>query len=614
MRAEAILAVLVVLSGLAAAASNIEADSFYKSAEIYYQSGDYKNALNTVYRAREVYEQVDNSWGVEKCDSMINNIESLLSGNQLASTYKSIANDYFLQGGYDNLQKSVEFAERAKLIYQNLGDNTNVLITEDLITRARAQMNKEMVECIRVGDEFYQLAQDAFLSDFYVSAKNYALNASEKYHSCPYEAGVSNSASLLTSINNKMSSIRMQAKAAYDDAIKFHASGDNQRCVEYAADAQNLYTSIDDKEGMSTATLLASRCREVIDDTKEQRMREAQSLYEEAKRFAIMENECLNATDRANKAKSIYMDFYNEAYNMEWRLPPDKQINMKRYWAYVSEVNALLSDIQDTCGRERMLQIAEEYYKNSQEMYLENQMINAKAYANKAREICDQLKNYVCLSKVDSFINQINLRTKQRDDAHMYLQNAIAYYNVADFDSAMMDASKSKKIYMDIRDEESTANVEELMAKITEGAEKLDEANGYYSKAQGYYDTSDYRNALPWAESANNIYVEINYSLGITRTDGIIKESREKVRQQDIEFRNAVIVGAVILIVTGVLIFQILSRRRVMETEFRKKKMEEAERVRRRDEEWAIRRDSETKTKVEDELRKLIEEERTRVD
>ena len=97
-----------------------------------------------------------------------------------------------------------------------------VLRSEDFIERVRQAINDVMNQCIREGDTLYYNAQEKFFSEDYVNAKSFALNASDKYHNCPYQPGIMQAASLLTSIEGKISEIRVNAKASYDKAIEYY--------------------------------------------------------------------------------------------------------------------------------------------------------------------------------------------------------------------------------------------------------------------------------------------------------------------------------------------------------------------------------------------------------
>jgi hypothetical protein len=614
-------AVLVALALLASATSDLEADVFYKSAEGYMKDGDYENALSSVYRAKDIYQENTNTWGVQRCEKLINQMASLLTPTQLADKYYSIAGTYFLQTSNDPvaIQRSIDMATLAKGIYATVGGSTGEsgkLKCEDLIRRARDKISTLTNNCIRGGDELFEKSQNSFFLGYYVEAKNFALNASERYSNCPYTPGVDKTANLLSSINAKIDDIRVQAKASYDKAVQYYTQStpdSNKRCIEFAAASQDLYNQIKDTEGYSSAIALASRCRGGISAFEEEKRREAQDYLDEAKRLYLIPD-CINSTDRANKAKSIYQEFRNKAGEEEKDLQGDERVKTNLYNSYLNDVNSLLSKIADTCQAEQMLKTAEDFYRKSQEYYLQNNLNEALAYANNARNIFAKFKNYVGISKCDTILGQINSRVSQRGEANAYLKNAEGYYNVANFEEAAIEANKAKVIYSLVYDKDNIAKVDEFLVTVKDGVAKLNQANKNYGTAQNLMDQGNYKDALPQALEAKKLYLAINYTIGVSESDRIIVNSQEQIDAASKEFTNQAIIFGVLFILSAVLILQFVTRKKAMESEFETKKVTEEEKMRRKEEEWSIRTEEDTKSRVEDELRKLIESERGKMD
>jgi hypothetical protein len=601
--------------------TQLEADVFYKSAEGYFSEGDYENALMSVYRAREIYSQVRNDWGVQRCNGMIGKIEGVLAPAQLANMYYGIAGTYFTVDSKDTttLQRAIDMATRAKTVFATVvgpAGTAGKLKCDDLIQRAIKLRDDIINNCIRQGDQMVDKSQNAFFQEYYQTARMYATNASEKYLSCPDQNGADAAAALLTSINNRIYNLRTQAKASYDKAIEYYASGtpdSQQRCVEYALAAQNIYTKINDQEGSSSASLLASRCRKDINQFEELKRKEAAEYYEEAKRLSIIPD-CINATDRANKAMAIYRDFYNQAYEREKTLTTEKQVNLNLYKAFMSDVGSVLSKIMSSCTSERMLQIAEDFYKRSQQYYLDNQLNEAIAYANNARSLFSQFKSYVGLSKCDTLITQINVRIEQRNEGDNYAKEAEAAYNVANFDYALVQNEKARVIFTGIYDRDRMDKTQNFSLRIKAGMRLLEDANLQFGKARSSFELRKYNDALPPATASNRIYTEINYSYGMQESQRIMDESQKAIDEANAKFMTNVIIFGTLFLLSAFLIVQYRSRKQAVETDYRRRVSDQEDRERRKDEEWTIKSEEETKTKVEDELRKMIENERGKID
>lgn len=615
MRCWTALAVLMLAASAAAVTSEFEADSLYQTADSFYKSGDYENALKSAHLSRRIYEDMGNSWGVDRANALINNIESMLSKKQLADTYYNIAGDYFLQTHQNPeiMDRAVNMAGRAKSLYEDLGDSSGVLKCEDLIERANNRIDAIFNQCVKEGDQLYQDAQSSFFLQEYVDAREYALSASEKYASCPYQQGMDRTDSLLSSINAKIREIKINAQASYDKAIDYLAEDDYERCKEYAASSQRLFQQIEDDEGITSATSLLTRCNRGIVEWEEDMVRQAESCMAEARTYSIIPN-CLNATEKVSCARDIYQELYSYWREREKGLSAHLQVKTGLYQSYLSEVNALSSSIDATCGEQRMLGIAEDFYRQSQGYYLENDLNEAMSYANKARELFVQFQRYVGISKVDSLIAQIEARMRQRTEADSFMKNAESYYTTAAFEDALIDATKARTIYSNMKDEENIQAAAELIERINNGSQRLDAANGHYSRARSYLESGDYRNALEYARQAESGYSAVNYTLGVAESQAIIEESREALAEDEAAFRNTLIIIGFIALVAGFLIIQFMRRRRMMEMQYEERKAEEEALTKRRDEEWALRREDETKTQVEDELRKLIEDERSKAE
>ena len=601
--------------------SKFAADVYLKSAEGYLRSGDYENALRSAYMAKEIYGLLKDDYGSARAERVISDVEALLPPLQLADRYYNIAGGYLLSEdvSLSSLQRCSEMAGRCRDICVRVGGVSGVsckLKCEDLVQRCSKKIFDTTAQCVREGDDLLGKAQGSFFGGFYTLARSYAVNASEKYISCPYPTGIDNAANLQALINSKIDEFRMNAKASYDKAVQYFAQNtqeDYTRCIEYAAAAQAFYTKIEDTEGYSTATSIASRCQLMIDENTEDSMREAAIYLQEAKSLSLIPD-CGNATDRANRAIDIYWRFYHKARATEKDLSPNQQLGMKLYGSHIQEVNLVLGTIRDQCSEKQMLRIAEDFYSKSQEFYLTQSLNEALTYASNARKIFLQYQKYVGVSKCDTLVNQINIRVQQRAEANSYYAAAKDRYRVASFDEALLNANKAKAIYSGILDTNSVAEMDMFIGNVSQGMLRLDDANTKYRLGKNLYDVGRYKDALPPSQTALSLYTLVNYSVGIDESNKLISDVEVKVAEEQQKFINNVILFGAIFMVSAFLIIQFTGRKRAVEAEYRHKIMVENERERRTEEELLIRSEEDTKSKVEDELRKLVESERNKID
>jgi|GEM_PF-1284260 len=104
-----------------------QADEFYSMAEEYYDLGMYENASTYAEIAREIYDKVNYSSAVKKCEFIIDMSNKHIS----AAQYLRIANEFFERGEYEN---ATEYAKKAKDIYSELKDFDKVAECDSLIS------------------------------------------------------------------------------------------------------------------------------------------------------------------------------------------------------------------------------------------------------------------------------------------------------------------------------------------------------------------------------------------------------------------------------------------------------------------------------------------------
>jgi len=611
------LLTIVYLTGNCSALCDFESDALYKAARGYLIDNDLKNSLRSAYRARESYEDCDNPRGLQITDNLILEITSSLNDPQIAGYYYSIAGDYYIlatssQCDIVNLERTSSMAGKAKEIYKRIEGLTGtegVIRSEDLMKKSVTSKN----ECINnrriEGEELFNQAKSLYFTKDYISAKIVAQNASEIFSSIPDPLGITKTANLITSIEKELTYIKVNAATSYGQALKYYAANDLEKALEFSIESQKLYRLLGEDEGVVKNMNLITRIHSDQTRSVDKLMKEASKLFEEAEIFFTV-HDYDNASQKARQALNIYTMLKDEAFKGESHLRPKQQIQTNLYRSYEREVNGLLVQIKKEWGTDFIEKTAGVYYKKAQEQYLQNKLNEALSYAHNSRNLYADLGNYVGIAQSDTLINQIKNRMQLRTQAEIFLKNAKGFFNVAEFDSAYVDASKARSIYADMDDYRKKEDVDNFLKEIRDGSDKLTNADAYIQKSESYYDILDYETSLKWAQEANKLYVDINYSIGISESRLIITESEKYLEEEWTKLRNLTIGLGLVVTLLIIIIVSYTQKKTRMEDEIDEEKSEEAERRRKYDEESILKMERETKERVEDELRKLIEQER----
>ncbi|MDD5111285.1 MAG: hypothetical protein PHG85_01930 [Candidatus Altiarchaeota archaeon] len=609
--AAVILFMIVAVSALMEATKEA-AEAFYQQALDYYEGNDFRNALRNVHLARNVYESIDDDNGVVKCNQLVSKIDTILTDTQMANYYYDIASDYIIQENptVQSYMNAKEFAQYAKDYYNRAGDGGGVIKSDDLIYRSQSEINALRNEKQQVAMSYYQMAQDSFQNSEYLKARIYALNASIIYGEILDSGGLSMTSMLIYRIDVKVNETRYNALASYDRARDYYAQEDYDNSLRYATISLQLYTSIYDQDGMTKATSLISRVNSDSSEIREKKLRLAQSYYNSAEDMLIIED-YPNATDYAKSSREIYMEFYNLAFEEEGTLSKPLQFKMRLYEGYLAQVDSLLERINRAWGTEKKLEQAQDFYIKAQEFFIKNQLESAINYAERAKRYFGDLDDYVGVNKCDALLTSIRGKMEERRNADQNYQKAFEFYNTAEFENAIIYLAKAKAIYVRILDTDGQARVENLTSRINEGTRKLDEGSEFYRRANSYFNAGDYENAKTNSQKAYDLYTEINYTLGSSNAQQILNQSTIKIDESTSTFRNNFIIGLAIVAGGAYLIIYRMKERKAFKKEMKDKKEKfEEERIM-YEKQWEVRKEDETKEQVEDELRRLIEQERT---
>jgi hypothetical protein len=605
------LVTLAALGYACIALNKYDAESFYGSAVTYFESNDFRNALRSAHLARDAFQTLGIDEGVSRCNQLITKVDSILNDAQMANAYFDIASGYFLEENptVSSYMKAKEMAEYARDFYNRAGDGNGVLQCDDLISRSQSEIGNIRNQKQQIAYAYYKMAQDAFFNGEYLTARSYAINSSVVYNEILDDHGITNTASLITSIDFKINETRYNAIASYDRALDYYTSKDYSSAVKYASISQQLYKSINDVYGMNKATGLITRINSESIQLTEQRLREAQSAYDKSEEMLII-RDYVNATEYARQSRSIYMEFLAKAQEEEEGLPQSEKLKTKLYSSYINKVDDLFRRINSEWGSEKKKTQAETFYTKAQEYYLQGQPEFALNYIDKARIYFTDLNDYIGVSKCSALLDSINNMIAVKREADGYYNQAYSFYKTAEFENALVYVGKARNLYDRILNRRDTEKADNLTLMIRQGFELRDSASRDYQSAIEYFNAGDYGSAKLYSEKAHTMYLQINYSLGIINSEQLLNQSSEKVYESYAQFRNTSIAAILIILIGGYLLLSKLREQRTFKKEMKIAKQEFDEEKKVKEKEWDIVKEEETQNRVEDELRRLIEEER----
>ncbi|MFH0863072.1 MAG: hypothetical protein V1875_08610 [Candidatus Altiarchaeota archaeon] len=605
---------ILALAGFAAGAASYEADGHFAKAEEDYRLQTYRNALIEVFLARDEYNESGNIWGMQKCDRLVTQIESSMNPTQIADTYYGIASDYFTDSQDDTeaLGRAARMGERCVAVcFTNI---TCGLRCADLAGKANARINDIVNRCIREAQARLQSAKDNI--DDYLNARELATSASAKFSECGYRKGVEEASSVLASIDEKMRNVRMNAAALTDQAYEDYARGDNESCVQNANKSLSLYGRIGDPDGMQKARMILEECEGTLRDWETQLNKDAgeymQDAYDAYK--VDMPPDCDSAARNATAAKGLYQQLYDKFSVQEKDKPTNLQFKTGEYAVKLSQVAALIADIQTVKSHVIALDTAESFYMRAFDEYLVHNYNDARSYVRKAKEMFQGNEDYPNARKCDSLAARIEEDDGKMTQATAHLEEAKRMLDDFRFQEALTGLSKARGLYLAIKYDEGAKKADQLEASITQVAAKLGKANDFLSKAAAYRREGRYEDAIAAATEGRLIYSEIKHAKGVESADKLITEGR-RIMDEEAGRRSLYIVCALfVFVVSAALAVQYRSRKSAVEEKLRRGEVEAQEKMRRQTEAMSIRTEEETKTQVETELRRLVDSERKKID
>ncbi|MFH0860233.1 MAG: hypothetical protein V1921_03435 [Candidatus Altiarchaeota archaeon] len=609
----AVLFILIMAAGVVAEYTLIEANEYLNLARSYYAEDDEKNALKNAHLARRIYENLSYSYGVRQCDQLLSDIQKTITKNIEADIYFTIASEYFLtpNPSSPNPQRDIELYELSKYfgrealkIYEILEHTTGIFKSNDIVDRSSREIlrirnaERERAESYRVQ------AQTLYIKKEYNTALNFAKSATDVYKNISDASGTIISQQLEKRIENTIYEIRQNGFTTYQNAKLLYGEGNLTRSLTLAEKAKELYSSIEDADGLGKAEDLISLIHQMTDRAVTDRKRLAQELIQKAEQGFVLGN-YETATENVFEAREIYYEFY--------RLALKGSAEKKYYWEVIIETNLLYDKITTAMGDKQTKKSAESYYDRAQEFFIAGQANDALSYARRAKDLYTTVDDYVGVEKSNALINTIIDRVSRENSASGNLTEALSYCRVSDYENARISLDVAKQLFSTLIGTNKSADIDNVTNCIEYGEKRKVEARQYFEKGYELFQSQDYRGAKKSAETAYNIYAELNHSLGVTESGALLEKATIEVNRLNNRLWMTVVSVVIVLVIIAILVINYTRKRKEIVEEAEKSKRARVEEERFAKKKWEVEKEEETEEKVKDELKRMIEAEREKM-
>jgi len=583
MKAKLITALaLVLVIGTVTAISDRElADMYYQQALDEYGNTKCKNASPLAELALNYYDRAHYTEGKDNAAALIIEVNTCLR-NQ-AYNYYYQAFEYYNQGKYTD---ATDFVSRSRELYSLIPYQQGIDNCDDLIVK----INEKVETSKKVyADSLYYQAEDFFISENYIIAREYTENASKVYAEIGDTAGVEKCTNFLTTVNERITEIEEMANINYGRAQEYYGKGgysNYNTALEYVGEAKRLYLRIDNEVGAAKAQELVDVIYNEMSIYETEQNKKAEEYYREGKTcYLTGDYECANSS--AAKAHDIYLTFFELAKST------DDRTKMKAYSEKIDVVDELWDRIKADWGKMSVKDDAEYHYDKAYVLFGSGCFENASERVEKAYELFDSISYSAGMSKCMVLREKIEEGLGNMDDVNLRYISAEGYYRSAEYELATADMKNGSDTLKEMEcDEEGMCcygeykRLQELNSSIQEGIAKGEEADNYYAEAERYFELNNYEVSKDYSIRANGLYKEINHSSGISKSEDLISSNKSMLGETE-RLSDIFSVGIAVVVIT-MIIFVIMrwrsekerkeiEERHQVEEEIRKKETAEQE-------------------------------------
>ena len=542
------------------------ADKNYDVADKAYRESKYNQSIMLALEAKEDYEAIRDTTGVEKCDALIKDAAAK-TREIMINTAKGIlqqAMNLFDSGDYIN---SEEKAMQARQLY-NVTDYAEGILQSSTLLKAigdkRVMIRANADDARRKAGETLRKAKNTQNFDDFVEAKNLAKQAQGLYR-------------------------QIRDTQSYRD------------CAEIIADCDAQMEGLEEKQKKKADDKYAECRSDFLSGNGES---------EEARKRIFY----ANATSKCEVAKTLYTTLWGwarDAYNTK---------KQELYEGEISKCKLKIEEIQKAIDDIVTKARANEQYKLAYAFYTGGECRNASTTALEAKALYERIGDSG-VYKTISLIDEVQICLDKLAQADAYVQKMLVYYKAADYVNATVELQKAEKLYTEVNNKDGMNRCTLLKQKIIESLQLKKQADGLI--AQGVIDFNNYKfeDAQNKAVEAIKIYNSINYNPGKLVGASLVKNITEAKEKLEVDaWKNMLIIaGAIVLGIVMVVVLWVLRKAERAKSEREKiqkerKRLEEEERRKREGEQ---RREEQRLKELETErnkLKSMVAEEMKRIE
>ena len=583
-----------------------EADANFVSAEKYLVEDDYKNALRSAHLARRIYDAAENNDAVRQTDSLINDISAEITQSMKAHYYYEIGEYYFYltekDKSLDSLEKAIYFTELSRKEYVAIDDKNSAQRAQDIRDRAQDEIDRYFSNEKIKANTFYNIARTRYIEKDYITALSYAENSSIIYSLIPDESGMERTGTLIANIKQKIEEITQNAQSTCDTAMSFYNEADMEQALFFASKCKALYESVVYRPGVLRANDLQTLINEFTEHTISDKKADAAQYYKDAEE-AYVRQQFANATDFLRKSRDIYAQLFDET------LPEDK-VAREYYLGLMYDVDLLYNEVSSQWGSDRKTQQAEQFFTQAQQYYIEMHFDEAMTYAERSKNLFDDLQNYVGVSKTKSLIQTITERVNREKNGDENLTSAKHYHSISDFENALVHAKRAKMIYSTLVGSNKSLLADEMLSVINVSMDKKFEASRLYNLAYEQYNSANFDASKESSQQAYDIYVEINYTIGIEESKNLLDQASEKVSAAKAKQRTIILSVVIVVVIIAIVLVKYSRKKKEVEEAAKLAEEERSKHDQIEAKKWEVKKEIEAGKMAEEKFKEMIAEER----
>jgi len=279
----------------------------------------------------------------------------------------------------------------------------------------------------------------------------------------------------------------------------------------------------------------------------------------------VILTQCKNHTDKKELADAYYATakrYFDDKNYEEARAYAQKAMDIYDEVGYKYGVIWLADKLLQQIEKEEYsLKIAQadKDYSDAYWYYTKEDLTNATLYLQKAKQGYTELKNVKGIKDSDKLKADIDNKKKKKAADDFYDMGEKSYKTLQ-YRDAILSFDQALAIYKELNLSNESAQTQSLRAS----SEKYVQAEEYYALAQDAYKAGQYGNATFYANESRNIYVELDDDGRMSECDNLMEETDKRIKE--IEFQQLVnMVGiaaiAIVLVIVALAVFMRFRRR-----------------------------------------------------